>query len=651
MERNLLRDIFFELKEKYSKQNWQIDMVDLRWGISKEAGLDNKTMQICKEELKRCQELSPKPNFIILLGDRYGWIPLPEVVPVEVYKTLHMTDLERNLFLHWYQLDMNILPDGAYIMKTRSYFMDFFYNVENEKFNNVDYTNDDIWKRRVEEPLSVMFKRNKCKLYGSSATEQEIELGAFNVDDAQDHVIAYIRHLQEIPDSKTEDFYETDKIDEISLLEERIRKTLSNDNILSVNTDYKHYCSQEYADEFRKTINEYICRIINNVISEDNQDKTLSENQVHINFALKEASKFIGRKEELEYIKEYLESKETDYGLWLQAPSGMGKSALLAKVVELYKDNYNVICRFCGTSELSFNAKNIFFSLYKDLWHLNLRNKGKKFNVMFSILEKHLIDNFSTSLSNISLEKPILLIIDSLDRVDDYGWRDFNTLKWLNSNRRKDIKIIISSTPEIKYNIELPFLIKKELNCLEHDDAWTLVSNELQLNNRRLDEVQMQQLSATIEKSDKSPIYLKTLGKILSRIPSWQNLSDIPHTLEGLIKYYCMQLVSPSRHGEILVKHIAFWLATAKTGIAEKEVVEMLALNDEYMNYLKTNSLQELDKKGDKLIVPPIIWTRLFYDLQPLLRQENNFKIQLITFFHHRIKQIFQGIWGNENSL
>lgn len=457
MERNLLRDIFFELKEKYSKQNWQIDMVDLRWGISKEAGLDNKTMQICKEELKRCQELSPKPNFIILLGDRYGWIPLPEVVPVEVYKTLHMTDIERNLFLHWYQLDMNILPDGAYIMKTRSYFMDFFYNVEYEKFNNVDYTNDDIWKRIVEEPLSVMFKRNKCKLYGSSATEQEIELGAFNVDDAQDHVIAYIRHLQEIPDSKTEDFYETDKIDEISLLEERIRKTLSNDNILPVNTDYKHYCSQEYADEFRKTINEYICRIIDNVISENNQDKTLSENQVHINFALKEASKFIGRKEELEYIKEYLESKETDYGLWLQAPSGMGKSALLAKVVELYKDNYNVICRFCGTSELSFNAKNIFFSLYKDLWHLNLRNKGKKFNVMFSILEKHLIDNFSTSLSNISLEKPILLIIDSLDRVDDYGWRDFNTLKWLNSNRRKDIKIIISSTPEIKYNIELPF--------------------------------------------------------------------------------------------------------------------------------------------------------------------------------------------------
>ena len=650
MERNLLQDIFSELKEEYSIQNWQIDMIDLRWGISQEAGLDNKTMQICKEELKRCQQLSPKPNFIILLGDRYGWIPLPEVVPAEVYQTLQMNDAEQNLFLHWYQLDRNFLPEGAYILKTRSYFKDFFYDFANDKFYNIDYTNDEIWKREVEEPLSVIFKRNKCKLYGSSATEQEIEHGAFNVDDAKEHVIAYIRHLKEIPNSEIEDFYETDKRDEISSLEKRIRKTLSNNNILSVKTNYKQYRSPEYADEFKKEIKDRICTIINNVISENHQNQTFSENQLHIEYALQEASKFIGRREELEYIKEYLENKETDYGLWFQAPSGMGKSALLAKVIELYRNDYNIICRFCGTSELSFNAETIFSSLYEDLWHLNLNNKGKKYDGEVSFFKEYRISNFSSTLSNISIEKPLLLIIDSLDRIDDYSWRDFNTLKWLDFNRKKDIKIIISSTPEIKYNIELPFLIKRNLSCLEHD-AWTLISNELHLNNHKIDKLQMQQISTIIEKSDKSPIYLKTLGRILSRIPSWLDISDIPHTLDGLIKYYCRLLASSSRHGEILVKHITFWLATANIGITEKEITEMLALDQEYMNHLITNTPQELDKKGDKFIVPPIIWTRLFYDLQPLLRQENKFKIQLITFFHLKIKQIFKELWGNEKSL
>jgi hypothetical protein len=29
-------------------------------------------------ELRRCQPDRPKPNFLILLGQRYGWRPLPE---------------------------------------------------------------------------------------------------------------------------------------------------------------------------------------------------------------------------------------------------------------------------------------------------------------------------------------------------------------------------------------------------------------------------------------------------------------------------------------------------------------------------------------------------------------------------------------------
>lgn len=77
VERDLLQEVFNEIIPIYLQKGWQIETVDLRWGISTEAGYNNKTMQICKQELMRCQRLSPKPNFIILLGNRYGWIPLP----------------------------------------------------------------------------------------------------------------------------------------------------------------------------------------------------------------------------------------------------------------------------------------------------------------------------------------------------------------------------------------------------------------------------------------------------------------------------------------------------------------------------------------------------------------------------------------------
>ena len=45
-------------------------------------------MRICLSEVARCQEVSPRPNFVVLLGDRYGWRPLPEVVDAEEFETV-----------------------------------------------------------------------------------------------------------------------------------------------------------------------------------------------------------------------------------------------------------------------------------------------------------------------------------------------------------------------------------------------------------------------------------------------------------------------------------------------------------------------------------------------------------------------------------
>ena len=40
------------------------------------------------EELRRSQEVSPQPNFLILLGDRYGWRPLPEEITEAEFQSL-----------------------------------------------------------------------------------------------------------------------------------------------------------------------------------------------------------------------------------------------------------------------------------------------------------------------------------------------------------------------------------------------------------------------------------------------------------------------------------------------------------------------------------------------------------------------------------
>src|SRR6185503_14079032 len=84
----LAQQLFPKLEQRCLKDGLQFHAIDLRWGISTEAGLNHRTMRICFEELRRSQEVSPKPNFLILLGDRYGWRPLPEEISTHEFDQL-----------------------------------------------------------------------------------------------------------------------------------------------------------------------------------------------------------------------------------------------------------------------------------------------------------------------------------------------------------------------------------------------------------------------------------------------------------------------------------------------------------------------------------------------------------------------------------
>ena len=85
------------------KQNGaRFQAIDLRWGVRDEAALDQQTMEICLREIERCQQTGIKPNFIVLLGDRYGWRPLPaRIEAVEFEQILSVALEEERQRLLW----------------------------------------------------------------------------------------------------------------------------------------------------------------------------------------------------------------------------------------------------------------------------------------------------------------------------------------------------------------------------------------------------------------------------------------------------------------------------------------------------------------------------------------------------------------------
>jgi len=113
-ERNTLsREVFPRLRELCTQNGYRFQAIDLRWGVRGESVLDQQTMHICLGEIARCQR-PPSPNFIVLLGNRYGWQPLPPEIPAkEEFEKIEkqvLNEKDKSLLTKWYRKDANAKP-------------------------------------------------------------------------------------------------------------------------------------------------------------------------------------------------------------------------------------------------------------------------------------------------------------------------------------------------------------------------------------------------------------------------------------------------------------------------------------------------------------------------------------------------------------
>ena len=152
-------------------------------------------MAICLGEITRCQQTSPRPNFIVLLGDRYGWCPPPSHIPDsefrEILGMLKSQD-DRTLLSQWYQLDENAIPPEWRLqprLKGSPY----------EIYDNWQPIETRLQAILAQAALGLGFSPARLLPYTASATEQEIASGALRVKDAPEHVFCFFRSLDGLP--------------------------------------------------------------------------------------------------------------------------------------------------------------------------------------------------------------------------------------------------------------------------------------------------------------------------------------------------------------------------------------------------------------------------------------------------------------------
>ncbi|NJD60375.1 MAG: DUF4062 domain-containing protein [Anaerolineae bacterium] len=194
-ERNALQErVFPRLRTLCQKHGARFQPIDLRWGVSEEASLDQQAMSICLGEIARCQQISPRPNFIVLLGDRYGWCPPPAQIPNSEFREIKDTiksQSDLTLLNEWYRLDENAVPPEWRLkprLKGRPY----------EAYDNWQPVEARLQRILAQASLEVGFPPQRLLFYTASATEQEIAAGAL-VKEAPEHVFCFFRSLEDLP--------------------------------------------------------------------------------------------------------------------------------------------------------------------------------------------------------------------------------------------------------------------------------------------------------------------------------------------------------------------------------------------------------------------------------------------------------------------
>jgi WD40 repeat protein len=629
LEREAFRQrVVPELRNLCRRNGADFQSVDLRWSISEEAGQGQRTMQICLAEVRRCLSVTPRPNFVLLLGDRYGWRPVPSEIPASVFeRLLHGSDAARQLLPRWYVCDENGDPPAYYLRPREG-----------------EYRARDQW-RTVEGNLVQVLEESSAALglgdsqrvmFGGSATEQEIQYGALS-SDPTGRVFCFFRNIRgTVPDSVAAQYFDylgsnpdMESRARLQKLKERLRNALG-PAIREYEPEWRDEgLTSDHVEVFCRDVQSGLQKVIESEIADPAfKDELRRERREHAFFAEGRTRLFVGRRDLLDAVKFHTGSNSRSVFAVIGA-SGTGKSALIAKAAEeAIKDHTDsvIVWRFAGVTPQSSDTTSLLRSLCQEVSRAYSRDES---NVPHTYDE--LASEFRRRLGFAHAGKPMIVFVDALDQLSDVTVR--SSFAWIPLELPPYARLFVSALPELREAIErvIPTIVLlPQLKAEECDD----ILRELLSDAGR--GLQPTQKSFVHERCLGSPIPLY-LRLLFEKVRRWRSTrtsmsagSDIRSILDDLIE----DLSQPENHGEKLVSETVRLMAAARHGLTEDELIDNLSTDQGVMEEFRKRSRPSRDSQT----LPPIVWSRLQADLEPYLTSRGADGASLLAFFHSQVR-------------
>ncbi len=645
-ERNALqRGAFLNLERYCEERGAKFQAIDLRWGVSSDASLDQRGMEICLQELDRCQHLSPRPNFLVLIGNRYGSQPAAYEIEwdefVEIYEELPPS--EKNLLDRWYQRDDNSLPACVVLQpRTGRYEDSEIWYVEEMRIRAAFLNGIASLGWPLED-----HKRNK---YEHSATHQEITAGLLAPGSTQGQVFVYQRKIWLGPyGENATNYQEPNEKDHIKGLVVKLSEVVPPSNIRTFNSlwflgkprySLANFSAQVEAD-LKKAIDEELIR-------RRSIGKILLERQAHNEFGEERRQNYTGRQSQLDECIQRVQDAEHTTPLVFSGESGSGKTAFLAQLsFQLTNQRATrVISRYVGATPASSEVDSLLLGIEREL-----RESDKSFNQPEI---SHAADTSRRIIEYLESEPgsdTTVIIVDALDQLEASDHP--NAIRWIPDLLPTSVKLIVSV---LERPGELSGRTSERLQerfsdngitaiePLKSQDWEALLKRWLVKAKRRLTE---QQFDGLIDraKSVALPLYLKLAFEDSLRWRSYQPAAEtyepLPYDIRGLISHRFDDLGREVNHGETLVSLTLGWLAAAHRGLTESELLRLLARNDDFYDELVNSARNPLPSiTTERRRIPIILWSRLVSDLAGYLAQRSVDEEQAYIFYHRLVGEV-----------
>ena len=395
-------------------------------------------------------------------------------------------------------------------------------------------------------------------------------------------------------------------------------------------------------------------------------DERQQREQAHQDFGAERARVFAGRQALLARIARYTETapearairparkKPQAAPLMLLGGGGSGKSALLARAAqEAARQSKGsgaiVLQRYIGGVPGTESLTTTLKALTADIASLYGQPEPPT-----PESAKSLAEGFRAALGHATASRPLILYLDALDQLDkaDSDWM----LEWLPKALPEHVRVVASLRTGTSVEqparrrypnlIEVPAMKPTEGRAMLK--AWLADKRAAWFNagiapsrGRRLTRQQEQAVLAAFNHAG-SALWLKLAYEEAATWASWDAPRELPITVQGLIEDWIEhRLIQQENHPRVFTERALAYMTAGRFGLAENELGRALGTDGAVRAEFQANEKTQRKWEDEKLL-PPIIWSRLYFDLQAYLGLAQIDGALVMRWFHREFAEVLK---------